>query len=414
MTFFPRKRLENDEKLSETSSDITTETSPETESSLSPEYVKNKHLTAGTKVGEVGPGSAQSSGVSSIVSSPGDFFTDTGMTDSYVSALESPDEKTLLYENETGDTEQDEMSKSLNLPSGTSRYLNVDDGDDLERAASMEDLPTRKLTASPTSKSAGNSPRSAATSGTTAQHYKTVDTNYFLQTSRRIGSKCVSSSGHSIGGRHRTASLSSGMETESDDVSLWQSKAGSDMDISKLEYECVDDLKKTYLQKISTASWQDSPGYEDRKHVKVTDLDKAASDLLASMTTPVKGLKKPSDYFDGRADNLFGGYSCESESNDDDDAGDDGGKSKGRRRIGHKFGGMLNQDKKRGRFGSEGSTVEPQHHHHGVHFTRPPSRAVSLDKVVYKPQPVPEKLDFTALDKFEGKLWYTLGFSIVC
>ena len=36
-------------------------------------------------------------------------------------------------------------------------------------------------------------------------------------------------------------------------------------------------------------------------------------------------------------------------------------------------------------------------------FKRPPSRSVSLEQAVSVPKSVPEKLDFSQLEKFEGK-----------
>jgi hypothetical protein len=164
------------------------------------------------------------------------------------------------------------------------------------------------------------------------------------------------------------------------------------MDISKLQYESVEEIKKSYLQKINSSWNSDSSenimsqsehsGLDTRKSIKVTDLDQAASEMSRSYSNVTN------------AQELDTGYSyktsCDSESNEDDEAAIHNVKQK---LV------FSKKDHKRGRFGSEESYLSREH----GHFSMPPSRAVSLDQVVFRPQPVPEKLDFTALEKFEGK-----------
>ena len=75
------------------------------------------------------------------------------------------------------------------------------------------------------------------------------------------------------------------------------------------------------------------------------------------------------------------------------------------------------KNKKRARFTSESSIVSKMSPDvtspesadtSNKTLVRPPSRSVSLDQVVYKPEAVPEKLDFSQLEKFEG------AYTFVC
>lgn len=60
--------------------------------------------------------------------------------------------------------------------------------------------------------------------------------------------------------------------------------------------------------------------------------------------------------------------------------------------------------KKRSRYASEDSfLVSPASDSETSSLCRPPSRAVSLEEVISQPTPVPDKLNFTQLDKFEGR-----------
>ena len=327
--------------------------------------------------------SEESSAVTSPLGSE-PYVSDAGsaVSGSYASALESPDESvTTLRLSATEDVV--DMTQSMIVTSDI-----VDNTTDIgggmknvrEKAISMEEL--QRTGGSPMSspRSAGTSPRSAA--------HKRVEASYLVQTSRQLTAPGVA-------GRKRHTSLSEsyseGMDILPGDFNMAShQRPGSDMDVSRLECETIEQLKTSLLRQINDAWHEDSEAEASKKihtrgSVKVTDLDQATAE------------------FENRKYPLKGGSQLRSESHTDSVFTSKNGDMS--------YDGIHDHRRplakpSRSRYCSEESfftKVSSLGEKDGGTMTQPPSRTVSLEQVVCKPLTVPEKLDFTYLDKFEGK-----------
>ena len=209
--------------------------------------------------------------------------------------------------------------------------------------------------------------------------------------------------------------------------------------MSRLEPESLDTLRKTHYTKHrrrtartcsegdvdSDDSDDDDVSFEEQlrhQRVMVTDLDQAAFDFAkqvrsASTADDARASSRevnrsPAKQRSARRHSDTKSALFTSPSSHDNKENTSTSGSDQRRRPYRLSAKAKTKNKKRARFTSENSIVSklspgcasPESPADGSKaFVRPPSRSVSLDLVVCKPEAVPEKLDFSQLEKFEGR-----------
>ena len=332
------------------------------------------------------------SGASSVLSSPDDLFTDarSPVETPYVSASERRDStKSGGDSGESVDETQERPRGFAHSPKHRSRRdrdSNLHKG----KSASLDDLETGE--AKETHK------RSPKASKTTKSH-KTVEARYGVATSRLLSAS--SDSGNSRP-RHAsmTASLDSSYwesapETEAD---LIRKTTGSDQNLEQVGGQSGSPLHKPGQAKLSMSVDSGLETAGDKKDM-VTSINDARFDFARQV-------------FLLREGNKFGGESSMEQESEGEVFGerrkaweDSDSNGEGPAQRPYKFSAQMKGRPRRMRFTSEnsylvspgGDSTPP-----APSLRRPPSRSVSFDQVVCRPENVPEKLDFKKLEKFEG------------